>query len=118
MTDPTKAEVAAALLRVIGAKTRTLPLTGATAADAKHALGGEPEKRETDNADHERARVEHLVKALRCRADQAEAEGTEAYLADRPHREADLRGEATRLRAIADRHEASLRVRARATGKP
>lgn len=62
--------------------------------------------------------VEHSINALRSRADQAEAEATDAWLADQTHRERELRSEAERLRSLAARHENTLKAQDRAKGKP
>ncbi len=125
-----KADLGAALLKVLGSPI-TLPLGGASPEEHAAARGEaefiagmrltrpEPEvKHEPDDTEHERRMVEHTITSFRARADAAENESIEAYLADQTHREADLRGEATRLRAVADRHEASLRVRDRRKGEP
>lgn len=123
MADPTKRELNEALVRVLGGGV-TLPLVGADSAQRKAAQGEaefsagmrltrpEPEaKPEPDDAEHERAMVEHTIQSFRARADQAETEAVECYLADRPHREAELRAEAEKLRALANRHEATQRRR-------
>lgn len=123
---PSKAELGAALARVLGSGGVTL--APAASPEERKAAQGELEFRASmrltrpeskgEDADHERRMVEHSITALRARADQAETEATEASLADATHRENDLRAEATRLRAMADRHEATLRVQDRAKGKP
>lgn len=132
MADPTKAELGAALARVLGAG--GVALSPGASPETRKAVVAElqfqagvsatrpepaPEANGTsDDADHERVMVERSIVALRERADRAEAEALDAYLADKTHRERELRSEAERLRALANRHEATLRVKDRSKVKP
>lgn len=127
MADPTKRELGAALLQVLGSPI-TLPLGGASPEAHAAARGKaefiagmrltrpEPAKPELDDAEHERAMVAFSVRKLRERADAAEEEASEAWTARDTKRETELRSEAERLRATADRHEATQRARVRARG--
>lgn len=129
---PTKREVGTGLLRALSTGGAvTLPFVGATEDERKAAQAelefragvrstrpepGPEAKGTSDDADHERVMFERSIAALRERADQADAEALDAYFADKVHQEHRLRAEAVRLRALADRHEATLKLRHR--GKP
>jgi len=120
---PSKAELGVALLRALGTGGAvTLPLV-ATAEERKAAQAevefrsGMRLEREPDpklDSEHEGRMVAFSVQKLRERADAAESEASDAWTARDTKREHELRAEAERLRATADRHEATLRAQDRA----